>query len=454
MMVFKKSIPRRKVLKGIGATLALPLLDGMIPAFAGPADTAAKPVRRMGFVYVPNGIIPASWRPTIEGLGFEITPIMEALTPFREHLLVLSGLDQKHADPGPFGEGGGAPHSLTGGAYLTGVFPKQSEGVNIRAGVSVDQIAAKELGKQTHLASLELGLDPVEASGYCEGGYSCAYLNTISWRTPTTPMPMEDRPRAVFERLFGDSETTNSAERLARAEENRSLLDFVTEDTASLSKGLTPADRNKLNEYLDAVRDVERRIQLAEQQASREIPTLERPAAGFPASFEDYAKLMFDLQVLAYQTDLTRIITFMMAHERSGRSYREVGVPDSHHGVSHHRNDPVNIEKLVRINTYHVKLFSYYVEKLRATRDGDGSLLDHTMIVYGSGINNSNEHTHDNLPTLVVGGAGGKVKGGRHLRSPLGTPMTNLYVSMLNIMGIPVEKFGDCNGKLDLLSVG
>jgi len=453
MMIFKKAIPRRKFLKGVGATLALPLLDGMIPALAGPTDAVAKPVQRMGVVYAPNGIIPTKWRPTIEGPSFEITPIMEPLAPFREHLLVLSGLDQKHADPGPFGEGGGAPHSLTGGAYLTGVFPKQSEGLNIRAGVSMDQIAAKELGKQTQLASLELGLDPVEASGYCEGGYSCTYLNTISWRTPTTPMPMEDRPRAIFERLFGDSETTNPAERLARIEENRSLLDFVTEDTASLAKGLTSADRNKLNEYLDAVRDVERRIQLAEQQASREIPTLERPAGGFPASYEEYAKLMFDLQVLAYQTDMTRIITFMLAHERSGRSYREVDVPDSHHGVSHHRNDPINIEKLVRINTYHVKLFSYYVERLRATKEGNGSLLDHTMILYGSGINNSNEHTHDNLPTLLVGAAGGKIKGGRHLRNPLGTPMANLYVSMLNIMGVAVEKFGDCNGKLELLSV-
>lgn len=453
MMAFKKAIPRRRFLRGVGATVALPLLDGMIPALAGPADTITKQVLRMGIVYVPNGIIAANWRPSIEGSGFEMTPIMEPLTPFREYLLVLSGLDQKHADPGPFGEGGGAPHSLTGGAYLTGVFPKQSEGVNIRAGVSVDQIAARELGKQTQLASLELGLDPVEASGYCEGGYSCTYLNTISWRTPTTPMPMEDRPRAIFERLFGDSETTDSAERQTRIAQNRSLLDFVNEDTANLAKSLTPADRHKLNEYLDAVRDVERRIQLAEQQAARELPPLERPASGFPASYEEYAKLMFDLQVLAYQTDMTRVITFMLAHERSGRSYREVGVPDSHHGVSHHRNDPVNIGKLVRINTYHVKLFSYYLERLRATKEGNGSLLDSTMILYGSGINNSNEHTHDNLPTLLVGRAGGKIKGGRHLRSPLGTPMANLYVSMLNIMGIPVDKFGDGDGALELLSV-
>jgi hypothetical protein len=453
MMVFKKAIPRRTFLRGVGATLALPLLDGMIPAFAGPADTAAKPILRMGFVYVPNGIIPGSWRPSVEGAGFEMTRILEPLTPFRDQLLVLSGLDQKPANPGPGGVGGGAPHSLTGGAYLTGVSPRQTEGLNIRAGVSVDQIAARQLGKQTQLASLELGLDPVEASGYCEGGYSCTYINTISWRTATTPMPMEDRPRTVFERLFGDSETTNPAERLARIEENRSLLDFVTEDAASLSAGLMPSDRGKLNEYLDAVRDVERRIQLAEQQASREIPTLERPAGGFPASYEDYAKLMFDLQVLAYQTDMTRVITFMLAHERSGRSYREIGVPDAHHGVSHHRNDPVNIEKLVKINTYHVKLFSYYLEKLRSTRDGDGSLLDHTMIVYGSGINNSNEHTHDNLPIAMVGGGCGKIKGGRHLRSPLGTPMANLYLSMLDMMGIPVDKFGDATGKLELLSI-
>ncbi len=317
----------------------------------------------------------------------------------------------------------------------------------------MDQIAARQLGKQTQLASLELGLDPVEASGYCEGGYSCTYINTLCWRTPTTPLPMEDHPRTVFERLFGDSETTNPAERLARIEENRSLLDFVTEDAASLSAGLMPSDRGKLNEYLDAVRDVERRIQLAEQQASREIPTLERPAGGFPAAYEDYAKLMFDLQVLAYQADMTRVITFMMAHERSGRSYREIGVPDAHHGVSHHRNDPVNIEKLTKINEYHVKLFAYYLDKLRSTPDGDGSLLDHTMIVYGSGITNSNEHTHDNLPIAMVGGGCGKIKGGRHLRSPLGTPMANLYLSMLDMMGIPVDKFGDATGKLELLSV-
>jgi uncharacterized protein DUF1552 len=451
MMIFKKAIPRRTFLRGLGATLALPLLDGMVPAFGSSKDTAAKPAMRMGFVYVPNGIIESKWKPATEGAGFKMTPIMEPLAPFQDRLLVLSGLDQKLANP-QAGEGG-AFHSRASATFLTGVHPKPTEGADIHAGVSVDQIAAKEMGKQTQVASLELCLDPVEAAGVCEPGYTCAYMNTICWRTPTTPMPMEDHPRVVFERLFGDSETTDRAARLARIEENRSLLDFVSQDVARLLKGLGPADRGKVTEFLDAVRDVERRIQLAEEQASRELPTLERPAGGFPASFEDYAKLMFDLQVLAYQTDLTRVITFMLAHERSGRSYREIGVPDAHHPLSHHRNDPVSIAKLVKVNTFHVKLFAYYIEKLRSTPDGDGTLLDHAMIVYGSGINDGNLHTHEDLPILLVGGGAGKIKGGRHLRYPQGTPMTNLYLSMLDMAGIPLDNLGDSSGKLELLSI-
>src|SRR5712691_4151789 len=410
MTIFKKAIPRRTVLKVAGAALALPLLDAMVPAFAGPTDTAAKPAIRMGFMYVPNGIILNKWTPDTEGANFEMTPILEPLTPFRDRFLVLSGLDQKNANMLP-GEGG-AFHSRATATFLTGVHPKPTEGVDMRGGVSVDQIAAKELGKQTQLASLEMCLDPVEAAGVCEPQYTCAYMNTISWRTPTTPMPMEDHPRVVFERLFGDSETTDPAARRARIEEDRSLLDSLTEGVARFRSTLAPSDRPKLGEYLDAVRDVERRIQLAEQQSARELPTLERPAGGVPGSFEDHAKLMMDLQVLAFQTDLTRVITFMIAHDRSPRSYPEIGIPEAHHALSHHRGDPASIAKLVQLNTYHVNLFKYYLDKLRSTPDGDFGRLDHSMIVYGAGIADGNLHTEDNLPKLLLGGGAGHIKSG------------------------------------------
>jgi uncharacterized protein DUF1552 len=451
MMIFRKAIPRRTFLRGVGATLALPLLDGMVPAFGSRLGAAAKPAIRMGFVYVPNGIVMNKWLPGTEGAGFELTPILAPLAPYRKDMLVLSGLDSEPANALP-GEAG-AFHTRAMAAYLTGVHPKQTEGPDIAAGVSVDQLAAKELGKETQIASLELCLDPVQAAGVCEPQFTCAYMNTISWRTPTTPMPMEDRPRAVFERMFGDNETTDPAARRARIEEDRSLLDSLTEGVARFRSTLSPSDRPKLGEYLDAVRDVERRIQLAEQQSARELPTLERPAGGVPGSFEDHAKLMMDLQVLAFQTDLTRVITFMIAHDRSPRSYPEIGIPEAHHALSHHRGDPASIAKLVQLNTYHVKLFTYYLDKLRSTPDGDGSLLDHSMIVYGAGIADGNLHTEDNLPTIIVGGAGGKIKGGRHLRSPKGTPMANLYLRMLDNLGVTVDHLGNSTGKLDPLSL-
>ena len=438
-------------MRGVGAAVALPFLDSMVPAFAAPNNAASKPALRMGFVYVPNGIMMDKWTPSTDGANFELTPILQPLAPFRDQMLVLSGLDQKNANALP-GEAG-AFHTRAMAVYLTGVHPKQTEGPDIAAGISVDQIAAKELGKQTQLASLELCLDPVEAAGVCEPQFTCAYMNTISWRTPTTPMPMEDHPRVVFERLFGDSETTDPKARLSRIQEDRSLLDSLSEGVAQFVKGLDPGDRRKINEYLDAIRDVERRIQLAEKQSSRELPTLDRPAGGFPATFEEYAKLMFDLQVLALQTDMTRVITFMIAHDRSSRSYPEIGIPDAHHALSHHRGDPASIVKLIQLNTYHVKLFAYYLDRLRKTQDGDGSLLDHSMIMYGAGIADGNLHTEDNLPTLLVGGGGGKIKGGRHIRYPKGTPMANLYLRMLDNLGIPIDKLGDSTGKLDPLSV-
>ena len=451
MINLKKSISRRTLLRGAGAAVALPLLDAMVPAFAGPTDIAAKPVLRMGFVYVPNGILMRYWTPTIEGPNWEATRLLEPLTPFRDKALVLSGLDNLTSMALP-GEGG-AHHTRASATFLTGVHPKATDGIDIRAGVSVDQIAAKEIGQQTQLASLELALDPVFGSGVCEPSFTCAYLNTISWRTPTTPMPMEDKPRVVFERLFGDSDSTNRAARLARIQEKRSILDDISETVAGMTSKLAAPDRAKMGEYLDAVRDVERRIQLAEEQSSRELPTIDRPAGGYPPSYEQYAKLMIDLQVLAYQTDMTRIITFMLAHEKSDRSYREIGVPDAHHPLSHHRGDPASIEKLAKVNAYHVRMLAYYLDRLQSTPDGDGSLLDHIMMVYGCGIADGNLHTNEDLGILLLGGGAGQVKSGRHIRYPKGTPMTNLYLRMLDIAGVRMDRLGDSTGKVNPLSV-
>ena len=445
MMIFKKAIPRRTFLQGVGATLALPLLDGMVPAMAAVGDS--KRVNRLSFVYVPNGIIMDKWTPATEGAGFEMTPILEQVAPFRDQMLVLSGLDCKHANPLP-GEGGG-DHERGSGAFLTGSHPKKTGGADIQAGTSVDQIAANELGKQTELASLELTLDFAEFVGGCDPGYSCAYTNTLCWRSHTTPMPMENNPRAVFERLFGSSDTTDPAERLARIRKDRSILDAVTQDVARLQTGLGPADRRKLTEYLDAVRDVERRIQKVEQQSSQELPTLARPV-GIPATFEEHYKLMTDLQVLAYQADKTRVITFLVAHEQSTRPYPEIGISDPHHPLTHHSGNQEKIAKVIQINLYHAKMFSYYLEKMRSTPDGDGTLLDHMMIIYGGSISDANVHKHEDLPILLVGGGDGRIKGGRHLRYPKDTPVANLFLAMLNNLGVPAESFGDSTGLLSV----
>jgi hypothetical protein len=445
MTVFKKRIPRRTFLRGVGTALALPFLDGMVPAFAA----ATSPVR-MGFFYVPNGINMSQWTPAKEGAGFEFSPTLRSLAPFRNQLLVLSGLDANQANALP-GEGG-AFHTRTTSAYLTGVHPKLTKGADIHLGVSVDQLAAQELGKQTQLASLEIALDGSDPAGICEGELTCAYAN-LSWRSSTTPLPMENRPRAVFERLFGDSDTTDSAARRAQIQESRSILDSVTEEVGRLKTKLHSKDRAKLGEYLDAIRDTERRIQIAEAQASRELPTLARPGGSIPPVFEDYAKLMFDLQVLAYQTDLTRVSTFMLAHESSVRTYAEIGVPEAHHAVSHNRGDISLMEKKAQIDAYHVKLFSYFVDRLRSTPDGDGSLLDHSMMVYGAGMSDGNMHLNQDLPVVMVGGAAGKLKGDRHIRYAKGTPMTNLYLAMLDTIGVRVDNLGDSTGKLELLSL-
>jgi hypothetical protein len=387
----------------------------------------------------------------VEGTNFEFTRTMKALEPFRDHVTVVSGLAQINGRA--LGDGAG-DHARAGATWLTGVHPKKTEGAGIHAGISADQVAAKEFGKSTQFASLEIGLESPSLAGGCDSGYSCAYSNTISWRGPTTPNPVEINPRAVFERLFGEGDSTDPKARMKNFKEQGSLLDYITGDIDRMETNLGPRDRGKLTEYLDSIRDVERRIQMAEEQNdSMKVPLIERPA-GVPAEFEDHAKLMMDLQAIAFQADLTRVITFMLAREGSDRSYRQIGISDGHHPLTHHQNDPEKIEKVTQINTYHVKMLAYYVEKLRATQDGDGSLLDHSMILYGSSICDGNAHTHHDLPLVLVGGAAGQLKGGRHLRYPKETPMNNLLLTILDKAKVPVpEKLGDSTGELKLLEV-
>ena len=447
MMITKKAIPRRTVIRGIGATLALPLLDGMVPALSALSTTAAKPVVRFGAVYVPNGMVMQNWRPAVEGAAFELTPTLQPLAPFRDQLLVLSGLNST-----PPGGVRGGVHSRAATRFLTDEQPRDPKQWAQQAPISMDQIAARELGKYTQLASLELGLEGANFAGSCDsGGFSCAFSYTISWLNASTPLPMEHNPRAVFERLFGDSENTDPAAQRARMRAQRSILDSVSDDVARLRRSLGPSDRVKVGAYLDAVRDVERRIQMAEAQGDQEVPLLARPL-GVPSSFVEHTTLMYDLQLLAYQTDRTRVVTFMSGHELSGRTYPEIDVPDAHHPLSHHQSVPAALEKLTKINTYHVSLFASFLEKLRATPDGDGSLLDHVMIVYGAGMSDSNAHSPYNLPIMLLGGGAGQLKGGRHLVYPEGTPLANLHVSLLDKLGAPIEGLGDSSGPLPHLA--
>ena len=448
MIIFKKAIPRRSFLRGMGSVVALPLLDAMAPALA---TAAGKSPVRLGIVYVPNGMWPMDkWTPKTEGPAFELTPALEPLAKFRDKLTVVTGLAHKEAMAIP--TDGGGPHTHAFATYLTGVRPKATAGKDFQVGVSMDQVAAAKLGKETQLASLEVSLFLKDSVGSCEGGYACAYTNTPCWRTPTTPLPMEHNPRALFERLFGDSDTTDRTARLERIHERRSILDGITKLASPFMAEIGPTDRAKLNEYLDAIRDTERRIQIAEKQADQEVPSVDRPT-GTPASYEDYAKLMIDLQVLAYQTDLTRVITFAMEHEGGGRAYPEIGIPDDHHTLSHHQNNPASIDKLVQIHRYHMKLFAYYLERLGSVPDVNGNLLDNMILLYGSALSDGNSHLHENLPVLLVGGAAGGIKGGRHLRYPDQTPMTNLHLAVLDKLGVPVEKLGDSTGEISLLSV-
>jgi hypothetical protein len=448
MIITKKALPRRTFLRGVGAALALPVLDAMVPAMAA-TRLVAKSAVRLGFVYVPNGNIQSNWLPTAEGVGFDFPSTMKPLEPFRNRLNVLSGLAQLNGNA--LGDGPG-DHARAGATWLTGVHPKKTEGADIHAGVSADQIAAKVLGNSTQLASLELGLEEQSMVGGCDSGYSCAYTNTISWRNPSTPNPVEVNPRAVFERLFGDGDSTDPAARLKRMQEDTSILDYVRENIGRLQPGLGARDKGKLSEYLDGIRDIERRIQKAEQQsAAMKMPLLDRPS-GIPEEFDDHAKLMSDLLVIAFQTDMTRVVTFMLAHEGSNRSYRSIGVLDGHHSVTHHQNDPEKIAKTIKINELHVKTFAYLLDKLQSTPDGDGSLLDHSMILYGSSISDGNAHTHHDLPLVLVGGAAGQLKCGRHIRYPKETPMNNLLLAMLDKAGVQAEHLGDSTGEVEYLS--
>ena len=438
MIITSKAIPRRTVLRGLGTALALPMLDSMAPALTALGRTPARPALRLGIVYVPNGIVMEQWTPAAEGAGFEFTPTLKPLERFRDRLTVVTGLSNKGPD---------YAHETGATSFLTGVSPKRTQGADLVAGISMDQQVARALGRRTQLGSLELALESGDDVGTCGAGYTCAYTNTICWRGATTPLPMETNPRVVFERLLGDAGGDPAARR-ARLEQDRSLLDAVTGKIARLRRDLGPRDRNKLGEYLDAVRDVERRIRKAETQVDHPLPEM-TPPLGIPATFEEHAKLMFDLQVLAYQADLTRVVTFMMSREFSSRTYPEIGVPEAHHPTSHHRDDPDKIAKLARINAYHTSLLAYYLDRLQATPDGDGSLLDQMTLLYGGGLSDGHRHSSENLPVLVVGGAGGRLRGGRHVRCAESTPMSNLHLTLMDTLGLAVERFGNSTGALD-----
>jgi hypothetical protein len=442
MIITRKAIPRRTVLRSLGATVALPLLDGMVPALTALAQTPARPINRFGVMYVVNGMIMENWTPAAEGTTYELTPTLAALAPYRDQVSILTGLA---CVPTP-GRPGGA-HAKASTRFLTDVSPPTSE-TWLDAGVSVDQLIARDAGQHTQLASLELAIESGETAGACDVGFACAYTNTISWRSANTPLSTENNPRVVFERLFGDSVSTDPKARRARIAQDKSVLDSVIQEAATLKGSLGQNDRVKIVEYLDAIRDVERRIQRAEEQSARELPIVEHPA-GVPAAFDDHVQLMCDLQVLAYQADLTRVATFMLGREFSGVTYPQIGVPDAHHPITHHQQEPEKIVKVAKINAYQVTKFAYLLERMRATPDGDGSLLDHATLIYGTGMGDCNAHDPRNVPVLLAGGGAGHLKGGRHIRYPKETPLANLHLTLLDKFGVPLDRIGDSTGRID-----
>ena len=444
MTITRKALPRRTFLRGLGATIALPLLDAMVPAMTALASTAARPVRRLGYIFIPMGSDINRWTPPGEDSLAELSPILKPLERVKDHVTAVTNMELKLAYPGT--------HATSNSAYLSCAKAKLTESTDYYLGTTVDQIAAKEIGQATQLPSLELGMDLLEIVGQCDDGFACVYQNNLSWSSPTTPLPYEAHPRKVFERLFGEG--GSAAERTKTLQKKASMLDRVKSDISRLQRELGSSDRIKVDQYLDSVREVERRIQIAETGvAENPAPDFERPV-GVPAAYEDHAKLMFDLQVLALQADITRVITFQLARETSTRSYNEIGISEPHHPLTHHGNDPVKIGKMAKINEYHVSLFAYLLEKLKATPDGDGSLLDHSMYMYGSGMGNPNAHDHTNLPILVAGGGGGKLKGGRHVRYAEPTPLANLHLTLLEKAGVRMDSFADSQGKVEeLLSI-
>ena len=446
MIVTGKQLPRRTFLKGMGAAIALPVLDAMTPAFAGPR--VGQSPHRLAFTYVPNGVTMADWTPAAQGASFEFTRILKPLERFREETLVLSGL--AHRNGNALGDGPG-DHARAAASYLTGVHPRKTAGADIQNGISVDQIAAQQIGHHTRFASIELGCDDSRTVGNCDSGYSCAYTNSLAWRGPATPMPPETNPRLVFERLFGDIDTSLPPEtRARRLQYRRSILDLVGERSSRLAADLGPSDRRKLEEYLTSIREIERRIEMAEKDLTGLTPTIDKPT-GIPVKYADYVNLMFDLQLLAFQTDQTRVLTMMMGREGSMRTYPEIGVPDPHHPLTHHRGNEEWIERVTKVNTLHAELFGGFIEKLKNTPDGDGSLLDHSTIVYGSGLSDGNRHTHYDLPVLIVGrGAGFRL--GSHIVYPKDTPMTNLFLTLLDRMGVREDQIGDSTGQIEHLT--
>jgi len=441
MILTKKALPRRTFLKGVGATLSLPLLDAMVPAATALEKTPAKPVRRLGYVFMPMGCDITRWTPPGGEKLDKLSPILSSLEPVKQDVTIVSNLELANAYPGS--------HATSNSAFLSAAKAKVTESTDYYLGTTADQIAARHIGQSTQLPSLEMAMDLLKLVGQCDNGYACVYQNNLSWSSPTTPLPAEAHPRIVFESLFGEGGTAK--ERRAALRERASLLDSVSEEITRLQHELGPADRAKLEEYLTAVREVERRIQTAESDgAKNQLPDLDRPL-GVPASYADHVRLMFDLQVLALQGDVTRVITFQLARETSNRTYPEIGVPDPHHPLSHHGNNAEKVARMAKINSFHVSLFAEFVQKLKKTTDGNGSLLDHSLYLYGSGMGNPNVHDHTNLPTIVAGGGAGKMRGGRHIQYDKPTPLANLHLSLLNKVGVPVESFADSTGTVDEL---
>ena len=443
--ITKKHISRRTFIRGVGVTMSLPFLESMVPAQTPLAKTAANPQIRLGLCFMPHGAVLANWTPAEEG-PLKLSPILAPLEAYKDQVVVVSNLS--HAMAGPQGPGdNGGDHTRCPAVFLNGVHPKRTDGADIFAGVTIDQIAAGKIGQETLLPSLELAIEDYSGLvGSCDVGFSCTYMNTISWRTPTTPMPMEINPRVVFDRMFGDGATPE--QRLKRIESQRSILDAVNDQIRRLQGGLGSTDRNRVVEYMDTVREIERRIQISEKQNSNTNLDVPKTPAGIPDDYIEHTKLMFDLMALSFQADITRISTFMMAREVSYRTFPKLGISESFHPASHHQNLPARLEALTRINAHHVQLFSHVLERLKATPDGDGNLLDHSLLLYGSAMSNSNVHNHGPLPVLVAGGAAGRMKGGRHIKYPENTPMSNLLMTILDKAGIPQESVGDSTGFL------